>query len=47
MGEAKRVRRKRNGVGGESGLRMDLERKEQKCEVMVCRKNGREEVEWC
>ena len=45
-GEGKWVSRKMNGVGGESGLRTDLQRKEQMWEVMGCRKNGKEEDEW-
>jgi len=45
-GEGKRVRRKMNGVGGESELRTDPQRKEQKWEVMGYRKNGMEEDEW-
>ena len=39
-GEGKWVSKKMNGVGGESGLRTDPQRKEQKWEVMGCRKNG-------
>ena len=45
-GEGKLVSRKMNGVGGESGLRTDPQRKEQKWEVMGCRKYGKEEDEW-
>ena len=45
-GEGKWVRRKMNGVGGESGLRTDPQRKEQKCEVMGCKKKSKEEYEW-
>ena len=44
-GEGKWVSKKMNGVGGESGLRTDPQRKEQKWEVMGCRKNGKEEDE--
>jgi hypothetical protein len=45
-GERKRVRRKMNGVRKRSGLRTDPQRKEQKWEVMGCRKSGREDDEW-
>ena len=41
-GEGKWVRRKMDGVGGEGGLRTDLQRKEPKWEVVGCRKNGKE-----
>ena len=35
-----------NGVRGESRLRTDPLRKEQKLELIECRKNGTEEDEW-
>ena len=45
-GEGKWVRRKIFGVGGESGLRRDPQRKELEWEVMGCRKNGKAEDKW-
>ena len=36
-----------NAVGGEGGLLTDPQRKERKWEVVGCRKNGKEEDEWC
>ena len=40
-GEGNWVSRKMNGVGGEGGLRTDLQRKERKWEVVGCLKTSK------